>query len=855
MQKVIIIDNDRHPRTGGLFNGSKYSFIIDGKRWPSVDHYLYAKRFEGTLFEEEIRKSPTIFKARRLATTFRTFYIEDEYTGIRIKKKVYGGGIYHMRNDWNEVEMELTEIAIEAKLKQHPHLQKLLVDTGDATLSHKDSIYTGPILEKLRPRFSPKKKEVYCVKVKPFHDPPSSLTPQDEKRIDTILKVSTKISGYEGWGCTLHPEMVEDALWNLMGEAYPYFIKSYQQHIQEIKWSDIYNRYPNYEKIVNQTYSKVLKIDPEQNGKINISILIAYTIWWLNNFVGDGKFVSHFDKPHISQISLPKGTRWYRKNPPKIPKVLKSPAKKRAPRKKKEVKPIIKKCKDGFYVSGSESSLAIFSSNFLSIGAKVIQKGSITKYKFPKSRMTMVKKLLTVSEVEKPLIVIGDFVRKKISSVIDLAIQITFLRGEVEIDSDTTLAASSMQSVNMEDITPFNFKLDHSRLIDDVLSSRKEYQPYHLSSDAKDIILKCCDYFTSLFSGLTTFDDCIKRARLHQDHSLQEPIGNFNSIEVTILKAIHTLASYFVHIINYTPSKELFIHCIKTVAPPTWRKDLSNFLTDPPPEKHNTEQLLELMETFDEDDYFGRLDLMVEDEEYIHLLQASLVYLTPKLKGRKELLTRLTSIGCPLNTTNIKPMTPQEMIVDVAGGGDSNDTKGITILNSSLNTFEYSEWIVVIADASSTSLSLSKDNVLSSLYHNYPYADIYSGKFQRVPGTVYITKPHIKAKTIVSSPRHRYVAQLISRFSDDTLDKILDTEQQRQLWFQESLQKFVAYMMEKRIPSIMFSSSQVDDAYQNIIGDVVKDKEIMVYILTEDVKHRKPSTKIEKCKVNPKVLL
>lgn len=86
---------------------------IDGKTYPSVEHYFQAMKFPTSPeYQETIRTAKTPAKAKTLGST-------------RDKP---------LRNDWNQVREQVMMKALRAKFSQHPALKQLLLSTGDRKL-------------------------------------------------------------------------------------------------------------------------------------------------------------------------------------------------------------------------------------------------------------------------------------------------------------------------------------------------------------------------------------------------------------------------------------------------------------------------------------------------------------------------------------------------------------------------------------------------------------------------------------------------------------------------------------------------------------------------------------------------
>ncbi len=97
---------------GCFSNFAAYPIKLDGKVWPTTEHYFQAQKFYDSDYQEKIRqeKSPTI--AARL--------------GRSRKVKI--------RPDWESVKDGIMRDALVAKFTQHPELTKILLNTNDAIL-------------------------------------------------------------------------------------------------------------------------------------------------------------------------------------------------------------------------------------------------------------------------------------------------------------------------------------------------------------------------------------------------------------------------------------------------------------------------------------------------------------------------------------------------------------------------------------------------------------------------------------------------------------------------------------------------------------------------------------------------
>ena len=104
---------NRRSRSYGCFsNFAPYAIEIDGRVWPTVEHYFQAQKFTRTVDEELIRLADTPLRAKTLG--------RDPNRPIR--------------RDWNKVKDAIMYEALCAKFRQHTELTNLLLETNDAVL-------------------------------------------------------------------------------------------------------------------------------------------------------------------------------------------------------------------------------------------------------------------------------------------------------------------------------------------------------------------------------------------------------------------------------------------------------------------------------------------------------------------------------------------------------------------------------------------------------------------------------------------------------------------------------------------------------------------------------------------------
>lgn len=97
---------------GYLSNYWLCDISLDGKVWPSTEHYYQANKSLDEVYKEKVRLAPTCDEAKALGNS---------------EERVF-------RPDWTECKDEVMMTALRAKFTQHEDLRRLLLDTGDAVL-------------------------------------------------------------------------------------------------------------------------------------------------------------------------------------------------------------------------------------------------------------------------------------------------------------------------------------------------------------------------------------------------------------------------------------------------------------------------------------------------------------------------------------------------------------------------------------------------------------------------------------------------------------------------------------------------------------------------------------------------
>jgi N-glycosidase YbiA len=97
---------------GCFSNFAPYPIELDGKRWPTTEHYFQAAKFDDPTDQEEIRSAKSPMVAKRLGHD-------------RTKK---------LRPDWESAKDDIMRRAVLTKFTQHADLRAKLLATADARI-------------------------------------------------------------------------------------------------------------------------------------------------------------------------------------------------------------------------------------------------------------------------------------------------------------------------------------------------------------------------------------------------------------------------------------------------------------------------------------------------------------------------------------------------------------------------------------------------------------------------------------------------------------------------------------------------------------------------------------------------
>jgi len=105
----IYFYSQREAPYGCFSNFSAHGIEVDGRWWPTTEHYFQAQKFAGTPHEEEVRRALTPKDAANMG---------------RERKRP-------LRHDWEQVKDDVMRQAVLRKFKTHTAIRELLLSTGD----------------------------------------------------------------------------------------------------------------------------------------------------------------------------------------------------------------------------------------------------------------------------------------------------------------------------------------------------------------------------------------------------------------------------------------------------------------------------------------------------------------------------------------------------------------------------------------------------------------------------------------------------------------------------------------------------------------------------------------------------
>lgn len=97
---------------GCFSNFAEYPIDLNGRLWPTNEHFIQAQKFVGTDYEEEIRLASTAMEAAKMGRDRN----------------------HLLRKDWEDCKDDVMHLAILTKIEQHKTVKDILLSTGNCTL-------------------------------------------------------------------------------------------------------------------------------------------------------------------------------------------------------------------------------------------------------------------------------------------------------------------------------------------------------------------------------------------------------------------------------------------------------------------------------------------------------------------------------------------------------------------------------------------------------------------------------------------------------------------------------------------------------------------------------------------------
>jgi ribA/ribD-fused uncharacterized protein len=120
---IIYFYRERDLPYGCFSNFSKHGFELDGRRWPTVEHYFQAWKFPGHAQFDAIRTVKSPMEAKWLGNARKT----------------------PLRADWEQVKDDIMRQAVRAKFAANDDIRAVLLGTGEARIVEdaKNDYYWG----------------------------------------------------------------------------------------------------------------------------------------------------------------------------------------------------------------------------------------------------------------------------------------------------------------------------------------------------------------------------------------------------------------------------------------------------------------------------------------------------------------------------------------------------------------------------------------------------------------------------------------------------------------------------------------------------------------------------------------
>lgn len=276
-------------KTGFLCKDFLTPVRINKVTWPSVEHYLLGVRYPK--IAEEIRRCPTVFSAKRVISKKNKL---GQGRGIITKKDI--------------------QLANKCKYSV-PALRKKLVATSPLTLHDDTCSMSGPILMTLRADLlKPTTKKATLPDIL-FS---GSISPAEQKSLETVLKIAHRIRKTEGYK-QLYPEMFVDAVKLSVPDTDYVYYTSVCNSVKSLTLMDKYTKYPNLDKFSKSVASSFSEVDgtgTEKKPSADRKSSVVDELVSLVLILRKNKGLKIRSLPTREKIKITPGNRKYRELPP-----------------------------------------------------------------------------------------------------------------------------------------------------------------------------------------------------------------------------------------------------------------------------------------------------------------------------------------------------------------------------------------------------------------------------------------------------------------------------------------------------------------------------------------------------------
>ena len=124
--RILFFRRDR-PAFGFLSHFHASPILLDGERWPTVEHYYQFHKSLDPQYRQAIRDCATPGEAKQLSAS-------PDRSGMGAAKSWFRANSQLPREDWMAVKRDIMRKADRAKYDQHPDLAARLLMTGEAEI-------------------------------------------------------------------------------------------------------------------------------------------------------------------------------------------------------------------------------------------------------------------------------------------------------------------------------------------------------------------------------------------------------------------------------------------------------------------------------------------------------------------------------------------------------------------------------------------------------------------------------------------------------------------------------------------------------------------------------------------------